>query len=254
MTSFFKANTALDVAKHLVLVLGAAALLVLGFFYVYLPVTTHHGETITVPKVTGMNVADLEKYLDERNLAYFVDDSSYNPGIRPFTVLTQDPAPGEKVKEGRKIYLQVAMKRPPVIKMPKLVDGSVKNAQLILQSYDLVVGQIKLVPNLAQNAVLKQFVNGKEIMPGAPVAKGTRIDLEVGDGLGNQEFPVPNLVNMPQDEAVTLLVGQGLQKGEVFEVAAEEGQTAGTVVRQRPVPVPDATIRMGQLVDLWIAK
>ena len=254
MTSFFKANTALDVVKHLVLVLGAAALLVLGFFYVYLPVTTHHGETIMVPKVTGMNVADLEKYLDERNLAYFVDDSSYNPGIRPFTVLTQDPAPGEKVKEGRKIYLQVAMKRPPVIKMPKLVDGSVKNAQLILQSYDLVVGQIKLVPNLAQNAVLKQFVNGKEIMPGAPVAKGTRIDLEVGDGLGNQEFPVPYLVNMPQDEAVTLLVGQGLQKGEVFEVAAEEGQTAGTVVRQRPVPGPDATIRMGQLVDLWIAK
>jgi len=254
MTSFFKANTAFDVAKHLALVLGAAALLVLGFFYVYLPVTTHHGETITVPKVTGMNVADLEKYLDERNLAYFVDDSSYNPGIRPFTVLTQDPAPGEKVKEGRKIYLQVAMKRPPVIKMPKLVDGSVKNAQLILQSYDLVVGQIKLVPNLAQNAVLKQFVNGKEIMPGAPVAKGTRIDLEVGDGLGNQEFPVPYLVNMPQDEAVTLLVGQGLQKGEVFEVAAEEGQTAGTVVRQRPVPGPDATIRMGQLVDLWIAK
>lgn len=254
MASFFKANTPLDVAKHLALVAGAAALLVLGFFYVYLPVTTHHGETITVPKVTGMNVADLEKYLDERDLAYFVDDSSYNPGTRPFTVLTQDPAPGEKVKEGRKIYLQVAMKRPPVIKMPKLVDGSVKNAQLILQSYDLVVGQIKLVPNLAQNAVLKQFVNGKEIAPGAPVAKGTRIDLEVGDGLGNQEFPVPNLVNMPQDEAITLLVGQGLQKGEVFEQDAEEGQTPGTVVRQRPVPGPDATIRMGQLVDLWIAK
>ena len=254
MAKFLSANTPLDVVKHLLLVLGAAALLLLGFFYVYLPVTTHHGETITVPKVTGMNLADLEKYLSQRNLAYFVDDSSYNPGIRPFTVLTQDPAPGEKVKEGRKIYLQVAMKRPPVIKMPKLVDGSVKNAQLILQSYDLVVGQIKLVPNLAQNAVLRQFVNGQEIKPGDPVAKGTRVDLEVGDGLGNQEFPVPNLVNMPQDEAITLLVGQGLQKGEVFEQAATEGQAPGTVVRQRPVPGPDATIRTGQLVDLWVAK
>ena len=254
MASFFKANTPLDVVKHLALVLGAAALLVLGFFYVYLPVTTHHGETITVPKITGMNVAELGKYLDARHLAYFVDDSSYNPNIRPLTVLTQDPAPGEKVKESRKIYLQVAMKRPPVIKMPKLVDGSVKNAQLILQSYDLVVGQIKLVPNLAQNAVLRQFVNGKEIAPGAPVAKGTRIDLEVGDGLGNQEFLVPDLVKMPQDEAITLLAGQGLLKGEVFEVAAEEGQVPGTVVRQRPVPGPNATIRTGQLVDLWIAK
>ena len=146
MAKFLSANTPLDVVKHLLLVLSAMALLVLGFFYVYLPMTTHHGETITVPKVTGMNLAELESYLDTRHLAYFVDDSSYNPGTRPFTVLTQDPTPGEKVKEGRKIYLQVAMKRPPVIKMPKLVDGSVKNAQLILQSYDLVVGRITLVP------------------------------------------------------------------------------------------------------------
>jgi beta-lactam-binding protein with PASTA domain len=252
--SFFSANTPIDVFKHLIIIAVAAVLLVLGFFYVYLPITTNHGETITVPKVTGMKLADLEDYLDERNLAYFVDDSSYNPSTTPFTVLTQDPAPGEKVKEGRKIYLQVSMKNPPVIKMPKLTDGSVKNAQLILKSYDLVVGQIQLVPDLAQNAVLKQLVNGKEIKPGAPIAKGTKVDLVVGDGQGNQEFAVPNLVNMPQDEATTLLVGQGLQVGEVFEQAVEEGQTAGTVVRQRPAPGPDATIRMGQLVDLWIAK
>jgi len=252
--SFFKADTPADLIKHLLIITGVALLLVLGFFYVYLPITTHHGETITVPKVTGMKLADLEDYLDERNLAYFVDDSSYNPSVAPFTVLTQDPAPGEKVKEGRKIYLQVAMKNPPVIKMPKLTGGSVKNAQLILKSYDLVVGQIQLVPSVEQNAVLKQLMGGKEITPGAPITKGTRVDLVVGDGLGNQEFAVPNLVNMPQDEATTLLVGQGLQVGEVFEQAAEEGQTPGTVVRQRPVAAPNATIRMGQLVDLWVAK
>jgi len=252
--AFLKSDSPLDVLKHLLVIAGVGLLLVLGFFYVYLPVSTHHGETITVPKVTGMNVADLENYLDARKLAYFVDDSSYSPSIRPFTVLQQEPAPGEKVKEGRKIYLQVSMKNPPVIKMPKLTDGSSKNAMLILKSYDLVVGQIQLVPDLAQNAVLKQLVNGKEIAPGAPIAKGTKVDLVVGDGQGNQTFPVPNLVNMPADEAITLLVGQGLQKGEVFEVAASDGQAAGTVVRQRPVAGPDATIRTGQLVDIWVAQ
>jgi beta-lactam-binding protein with PASTA domain len=252
--AFLKSDSPLDVLKHLLVIAGVGLLLVLGFFYVYLPVSTHHGETITVPKVTGMNVADLENYLDARKLAYFVDDSSYSPSIRPFTVLQQEPAPGEKVKEGRKIYLQVSMKNPPVIKMPKLTDGSSKNAMLILKSYDLVVGQIQLVPDLAQNAVLKQLVNGKEIAPGAPIAKGTKVDLVVGDGQGNQTFPVPNLVNMPADEAITLLVGQGLQKGEVFEVAAPDGQATGTVVRQRPVAGPDATIRTGQLVDIWVAQ
>ena len=251
--SFFKSDTPADVLKHLLVILVAAGMLIFGFFYVYLPLTTNHGEVIEVPKITGMQQADLEDYLDERDLAYFVDDSTYRPEIKPGTVLNQEPKPGEKVKEGRKLYITVAMKNPPVIKMPKLTDGSLKNAQMILKSYDLVIGQIKLVPNIQQNAVLKQFVNEKEIAPGAPIAKNTRVDLEVGDGLGNQEFPVPNLVNMPADEAVTLLAGQGLQVGERFYQEPAEGETEGTVVKQRPVPGPGATIRMGQLVDLWIA-
>ena len=252
--SFFSANTPLDLVKHLAIIGLATAVLVLGFFYVYLPITTNHGETIVVPKITGMNLAQLEDYLDERSLSYFVDDSTYNPNTRPFTVLTQDPAPGERVKEGRKIYLSVAMRNPPVIKMPKLTDGSEKNARLILKSYDLEVGRIILKPDLAQNAVLQQLVDGREIRPGAPIAKGTKVDLVVGDGQGNQEFAVPDLVNMPQDEATTLLAGQGLQVGEIFKQAPEEGQTIGTVVRQRPVAVPGATIRSGQLVDLWVAE
>jgi beta-lactam-binding protein with PASTA domain len=252
--SFFKSDTWFDVFKHLLIIGVLASGLVLGFFYVYLPLTTHHGETIVVPKITGMNLGELESYLDQRNLAYFVDDSSYSGGTRPHTVLTQEPAPGEKVKEGRKIYISVAMSRPPVIKMPKLTEGSAKVAQLILKSYDLEIGQVKFVPDLATNQVLKQQVNGQDIAPGAPIAKGTKVDLVVGDGQGNQEIPIPTLVNMPEDEARTLLAGQGLQVGEVFKQAAEEGQTPGTVVRQRPVPAPNITIHTGQLMDLWIAE
>jgi len=252
--SFAKPETWFDVLLHFFLIAVVGVLLVLGFFYVYLPITTHHGETIVVPKVTGMSVDNLNNFLGERDLAYFIDDSTYAAGLHPGTVLTQEPAPGEKVKQDRKIYISVAMSRPPVIKMPRLVDGSLKNAQLVLKSYDLEIGQIKLVPRVDQNMVLKQLVNGKEIAPGAPIVKGSKVDLEVGDGLGNQEFAMPNLVNMPEDEARTLLAGQHLEVGEVFKQPAEEGQTPGTVVRQRPVASPDATIRMGQLVDLWVAE
>ncbi|MFD2785143.1 PASTA domain-containing protein [Hymenobacter rubripertinctus] len=251
--SFFRSDTPADLLKHLFIIVVLTGALVIGFFYVYLPITTNHGETIVVPKVTGMNQADLEDYLDERNLDYFVDDSTYNASIKPGTVLMQEPKAGEKVKEGRKIYVSVSMKNPPVIKMPKLTDGSVKNAQMILKSYDLVVGQLQFVPNIQKDAVLRQLVNGQEIAAGDPITKGTRVDLEVGDGLGNQEFPVPNLVNMPADEATTLLVGQGLQVGEIFYQRARNGETEGMVVKQRPVPGPNTTIRMGQLVDLWVA-
>ena len=250
---FLRSDTPADLVKHLLLIVVLVGALVFGFFQVYLPITTNHGETIVVPKVTGMNQADLEDYLDERNLDFLVDDSTYNAGIKPGTVLQQEPKAGEQVKEGRKLYVTVSMKNPPVIKMPKLTDGSVKNAQMILKSYDLVVGQLKFVPNILKDAVLRQSVDGKEIAAGDPITKGTRVDLEVGDGLGNQEFPVPNLVNMPADEATTLLVGQGLQVGEIFYQSAPNGEADGMVIKQRPVPGAGSTIRMGQLVDLWVA-
>ncbi|HSI90415.1 MAG TPA: PASTA domain-containing protein, partial [Adhaeribacter sp.] len=172
-------------------------------------------------------------------------------GIKPFVILTQDPEPNAKVKANRKIYISVNMKNPPIIKMPKLIDGSLKNAQMILKSYDLMVGKIEYVPDLAQNAVLKQLVNGKEIQPGDPVAKGSTVDLVVGDGEGNTEFEVPKVVGMPVDEASILLVGQGLQIGSINYVQ-EPGKPQGMVVRQRPVAQKGATIKVGQLVDIWV--
>ncbi|MDX5348368.1 MAG: PASTA domain-containing protein, partial [Hymenobacteraceae bacterium] len=184
---FLGANSFLDVIKHIAIMLILVALMLFAFFYWYLPTTTHHGQTISVPNIVGMQVDQMEDFLDDKDLRYYINDSSYNPGIKPFTVLTQEPKPGAKVKENRKIYISINMKNPPIIKMPKLIDGSVKNAQMILKSYGLEVGKVEYVPNLAQNAVLKQLVDGKEIKPGDPVAKGSKVDLVVGDGLGETE-------------------------------------------------------------------
>ncbi|MBD1398846.1 PASTA domain-containing protein [Pontibacter sp. JH31] len=247
-----KSNSFVGVLIHLALMGVIVGLLVFGFFYLYLPETTNHGETISVPKITGMQLPDAEEYLEEQNLRYFVNDSSYNPERKPFEILTQDPAAGAKVKENRKIYISINMKNPPMIKMPKLIDGSVKNAELILKSYNLRKGKITNVPDLQHGAVLKQFVNGKEVKPGDLVPKGAVVDLHVGDGLGNTEFEVPSVVNMPLDEASVLLVGQGLQIGNIIYVQGS-GKSDGTIIRQRPIAEVGAKIRMGELVDLWVA-
>lgn len=39
-----------------------AFLLVILFFYVYLPIVTRHGETITVPDLEGMQLAQVEDF------------------------------------------------------------------------------------------------------------------------------------------------------------------------------------------------
>jgi beta-lactam-binding protein with PASTA domain len=250
---FFKNNTLADVFKHIAVIAVIVALMLFFFFFVYLPTTTHHGETIKVPNIKGMKVNEVEAFLEEHNLRFFVSDSSYDAGKEPFAVVLQDPAPGSRVKEGRKIYITYNMKTPPTIKMPSLLEGSVKTAQMTLKSYGLQLGEIRSVPDVAQNSVLKQMVNGKEIPAGAPIAKGSVVDLVVGDGLGNAQFQIPNVVGMPVDEATTLLVGAGLQLGVTQYIPAPGGEANGTVLRQRPVASPGSMIRVGELVDIWVA-
>ncbi|MCC9166885.1 PASTA domain-containing protein [Pontibacter sp. XAAS-A31] len=227
-------------------------LLIIGFFYFYLPSKTNHGESIPVPRIEGMQLSDAEELLEEQNLRYFVNDSSYNPDRKPFEILTQDPVQGAQVKEDRKIYVSVNMKNPPMIKMPKLIDGSVRNAELILKSYDLKKGKVTEVPDLQKNAVLKQFVNGREVKPGEAVPKGSVVDLHVGNGLGDTEFEIPDVVGMPVERATVILVEQGLQLGNIIHVQGSS-EADGTVLKQRPFAEVGAKVRVGELVDLWVA-
>lgn len=242
-----KAHSFADVLKHLGLVIVTGVALLLFFFFAYLPWTTHHGETIAVPKVTGMQLSQVEDFLDDHSLRYFVQDSVYDPTVKPYTVLKQDPVVGAQVKENRKIYLTVSMATAPLVPMPKLLDLSLKTATITLQNLGMRLGQVSTVPDLQQNAVLKQLVGGKEVKPGERVPKSSAIDLVVGDGQGNNEFALDNVVGQPYDEVRILLQGQGLQVGSVIY---QRSGTEGNVLRQRPAA--GTQVRTGQLIDLWV--
>ncbi len=250
MFSFLRAETRRDVFLHVVIALITGGILVVGFFNVYLPYTTSHGETITVPNLMGMHKDQLETFLGERDLDFQIDDSVFHAGAQPFLVFQQYPLPGSKVKQNRKIYLSINAKNPPLVKMPALLNRSFENARRELESFGLLPGEITYVPDLQQNAVLKQNFGGKEIKEGELIPKGSKIDLVIGDGLGTKELNVPDLSGMPLDEAILVLQGSNLQKGTV--IAEEKPGTAdNTVIRQKPEA--GSKIREGDMVDLWIA-
>ena len=64
----FKAKSFLGVIMHLLIMGVIVAALILGFFYFYLPSTTNHGESISVPKITGLQLADAEAVLEEQGV------------------------------------------------------------------------------------------------------------------------------------------------------------------------------------------
>jgi eukaryotic-like serine/threonine-protein kinase len=179
--------------------IGGAFLLV--FFYIYLPSTTNHKETITVPELVGMSFEDIDEYVTNRNLRYeILSDSGYAETMDPLTILTQNPKAGSKVKENRKIYLSLNAKVPPKVRMPNLINTSRANAEDILISNGLKLGEIEYVPNIALNAVLEQKVAGNEIASDSLIPKGSIVDLVIGDGLGNQNFETPDFMGNTLDE------------------------------------------------------
>ncbi len=250
--NILKADKPLDILKHIVLMGLLSAGLLAGFFYIFLPYITNHGESITVPDITGLSYGDLNEFLTQRNLRYEVNtDSGYSAEYPPLTVLKQYPEGGQKVKENRVIYITLNAKHPPNVKMPRLVEGSLKNAEIVLESYGLVRGKIIYKPDPAQNAVLQQLYKGKPIPDGALIAKGSQIDLVVGDGLGKQVFTMPDLVGMQMDEAKIMVVGSGLHVGKITYVPTGETK-AGKVISQQPAA--GASVKIDNSVDLWVTE
>jgi len=244
---FFKITSWWGVLKHIGIAIGIGIALILFFFYIFLPSATNHGESITVPNLEGMPLRELDKFVVDRDLRFEVSDSSYSSEYPPYTVLHQFPKAGAKVKANRKIFISLNSKNPPTTQMPNLVDKTIQNAGLILKSYELERGRITTKPDAFRN-VLEQNFNGEPIEEGTLVAKGSKIDLVIGDGYGITQFEMPSLLGMPLEEAEIIIKGNSLNVGIVFN--NENTPTNFVVVKQ--TPNVGNTVRVSSEVNLWL--
>lgn len=272
-----KTNSIFDLLIHLGIVLTLGIITFMVFFNSFLPAITYHRETVRMPDVTGMSITELERFLEERDLSYEIKDSSYSRNHKPNVVLSQSPMPGAKVKRYRKIFVTVNPKNPPMVPMPRLIDKPFSEARRTLLNEGLELGRIEYKAHIAENVVLEQTILNKTytvddtaaFRRGVLIPKGTKIDLIVGDGLGEREFPMPDLVMMPLDEAEFVIKGHELIRGDI-RYDYSSNREIGTVLRQNPSTYigkvkegikPGSSqdnrkkrmVRAGELVDLVVA-
>jgi beta-lactam-binding protein with PASTA domain len=241
-----------DVYVHAAIIVLLLMVLFFGFFFLYLPWSTNHGETITVPSLKGLTMDEAEALLDERNLDYEVTDSTFTAGVKPLTVLSQYPLENSKVKQGRKIYLTINTETAPMIKLPKLTEMSVRSAEQQLLVAGLLKPDLEYQNDIRENEVLDVKYAGTKMEPGTLIAKGSKVTLVVGNGTGDVEMDVPCVIGQSIDEAQLVIKGSGLQIGTIiYDVNATEPQ--GTVFKQNPNCDEGAKIRAGEMVDLWVA-
>ncbi len=229
---------------------GIVVIMILFFFYIYLPSATNHGETITVPELTGISYEDLDEYVTQRNLRFeIMEDSGYSEKYDPLTILTQNPVAGSKVKENRKIYLSLNAQVPPKVKMPNLINTDIQNAKDILLAHGLKLGEVELVENIATNAVLAMRFEEEDIEAGTMIAKGSLIDLTIADGEGLQRFEAPDFLGKTLDEVKFQITASRL-KLDVINYIKVDTIPPNRVYKQLP-PV-GAMIRSGDLIEIWI--
>jgi beta-lactam-binding protein with PASTA domain len=179
---FSKVTTKKEALIHLGTITFLFLMIILLFFYVYLPITTNHGEAIKVPDLKGKTIGQTQEILTASSLRYQVSDSSYVVGAIPFSVISQNPEAGSGVKSNRKIYLTIASKNPPMVQMPELMGISFKEAGIRTKNLGLVLLQPNVVSSPFENLVINQYSNGKEIKTGTLIPKGTKIRLDIGNG------------------------------------------------------------------------
>jgi beta-lactam-binding protein with PASTA domain len=164
-----------------------AALVILAvltyLFMHWLTFTTNHGHEITVPNLAKLTEEQVEEKLNELDLDYVLLDSvDYNSDFPKYSVVEQDPLPGAKVKEGRKVYIKINASGFSSVKIPDLIDKTYREAVPTLKALGLEEGTITYIPNLGKDMVLEMRFKGRNLKVGDRVLKASKIDLVLGDG------------------------------------------------------------------------
>ena len=187
--------------KQLLLALGIVVVLVFILLQ-WLSYTTDHGNEITVPDLKKLTEQQVEEKLDELNLEYvLLDTVDFNKDFPKYTVVQQDPLPGAKVKDGRKIYIKVNSADFGLVTVPDLIEKTLRQAEPSLLALGLEIGKKTYNPYLGKDMVLEIHSHGKKIKPGDKVKKASKIDLVLGDGkVGFEESEADTIKNNTDTE------------------------------------------------------
>lgn len=234
-------------------VLTVVVILLVAFFS--LRYYTKHGQGLNVPALKGMSFAQAISKLEELGLRYEVD-SVYMMDAPPGIVIDQDPNANTFVKDNRTVYLTVNSAAAPNVKFPEVEFKSLREVQALIESFGLKLGDTTYKPDPARDVVLQALFGGQVIKTGESLPKGSRINLVLGDGQGNEEVEIPSLIGLTKDEALfALRNGAMLNLGIIsYEGSITDSATA-VVVKQTPFATDSVTkVKIGTPVNITLSN
>lgn len=178
---FFSFKTNKYFWLNLIAMMAVVILLLFGVLK-WLDVYTRHGEAVVVPDVKGMTVGEAEMLFRNHGLVCVVSDSSYVKNKPAGSILELTPSAGQKVKEGRTIYLTINTLDAPLHLVPDVADNSsVRQAQAKILAAGFKLSESELISG-EKDWVYGVKYKGRQLNMGDKVPVGATLTLLVGNG------------------------------------------------------------------------
>jgi beta-lactam-binding protein with PASTA domain len=187
-------------------------LVILSIDKIIMPIYVDLGDETELPDIIEMPLSEATKVLEGKGFKIVVKDSLFDAKHDVGTVIEQNPYPYATVKEGRRVYLTVSIGEKPII-MPNLFGVSPREAELILDTYGLLVGSKYYVPN---DRYYEGTVMGQSYPQGQEIKSSSKIDIIISLGQVSKDLIAPDLVGKSLHEARERLKAVNLNIAEII--------------------------------------
>ena len=215
---------------------------------------TQHGESTSVPDLSGYPIDQLSSVLTNTDLNYEIADSIYSDEMARGVVVSQNPDPEMQVKRGRTIFLTVNSMLPEMVMIPELVGKSRRIALPLLEIAGLELENLAYRPDdSCTDCVLAIMHDGKTVQGGDKIRKGEKITVVLGRQ-SNVSTLVPSVLGMTYGNAAEIINSQSLNVGEILVCEGcktAEDTLSSFVTRQSPGRGADITL--GSYIDLYLS-
>jgi beta-lactam-binding protein with PASTA domain len=234
----------------------AVALILLFWLRFY----TNHGQKLELPDYRNKSFEKSVLDAKKKKFQILIDDSIHVVGRKGGIIIDQNPKPGSRVKENRKIYVLVTKYSPDKIKLEELpslygrsFDTKKKELELIgvrsrISGYEYDKGE--------PNYILKVYYRGRPIITGAGNASGVQIekggvlDFVLSKKSGGMT-DLPDLRCMAVSQAIFMIESRNLMVGAITRDGSLVDNPTGFVIKQTPEATDE--LPMESSIDLEIS-
>ena len=162
-----------------------------------------------MPDIEGKAIKEADEEIKKVKLTMGIIDRQNHDEIEADHIISQQPAAGQKVKEGREIEVILSL-GSELVTVPGLVGQTISEAEILLRNAGFSKGTFEGVfdDRFAEGLVISQ-----DPTAGSKAAEGDRIDIMYSKGKTPEKVSMPSLIGRSLAEAKKILAESNLEIG-----------------------------------------